>query len=222
VNAQVVQLQTAAHREIEELLPWYASGALGQDERERVEQHVPFCPQCRADLAFEQRLLTRVQALPSPDADVEQGIARLRRRIAVVAPQGRVDAAGAGAPAAAAQPGWQDAPRWLRWALVVQGGVIAALGVALLVPVQDFRGLAASSPDDRAAAQLIVRFHPGASEQDVRAALIASAARIVNGPTATGAYVLAVPESRMDSAIAELRARAAVALAESLEARHPQ
>ena len=219
VNGQVVPLLPDAHRELEELLPWYASGALRSEDVERVEQHLPGCAQCQADLAFERRLQSRMQALPPPHADVERGLARLRRRIDDAGRQQGAVRRARGQPG-----GWRDGAAWWRWALLAQGLVIAGLAVLLAMPSNDYRGLGDAAPatrPDAATAQIVVRFRADATERDIRAALTASGARVVNGPTATEAYVLAVPAARLQAAVAQLRAHAAVTLAESLEARTP-
>ena len=40
------------HNRISDLLPLYVSGALADDQRQAVEQHLPGCAACRADLAL--------------------------------------------------------------------------------------------------------------------------------------------------------------------------
>ncbi|HEX7850219.1 MAG TPA: hypothetical protein VF485_10865, partial [Sphingomonas sp.] len=63
----------------------------------------------------------------------------------------------------------------------------------------------------------LVMFKPDARDVDLRAALIRAGARVVDGPTASGAYVVRIaPESR-GQAIAGLRAAPEVALAEPID-----
>jgi hypothetical protein len=52
----------------------------------------------------------------------------------------------------------------------------------------------------------------------MRAALQGSGARIVDGPTVTGAYLLTVPPAQAAPALQRLRAAPAVEMAESLAA----
>jgi hypothetical protein len=63
----------------------------------------------------------------------------------------------------------------------------------------------------------VVRFRSDATEAQIRAGLEASGARIIDGPTVTGAYVVRVPRDHYQAALAELRRQGAVALAEALE-----
>lgn len=219
MKGSVVQLLPDAHRELQELLPWHASGALDAADALRVEQHLAGCAQCRDEMAFEQRLLALAGAEPSPaDADaIEQGLARVRRRIddeaATRQPPPRRDAA----TGMHMRPG-----TWWRWLVAAQFAAIVGLSAALLWTAPrsaDYRALAGpAAVPDAANAQLVVRFRPDATEREMRAALAAASARLVNGPTATDAYLLAVPAGKLPDAVAYLRAHPAVTLAESLEA----
>ena len=67
-----------------------------------------------------------------------------------------------------------------------------------------------------------MRFRPEASERELRQALQDSDARLVDGPTVTGAYLLHVPAAQQAEALRHLRAHAAVVLAESLETGSPR
>lgn len=115
---------------------------------------------------------------------------------------------------------------WRNWALAAQGVVIAGLGV-LLWPV-----VGGQSADERAtpvyralgsgavaAPDVVVMFQPEARLADVQRVLQASGARIVDGPTVTGAYLVDVEAARMPQLLAVLRADPAVRLAEPLGAR---
>jgi hypothetical protein len=151
-------------------------------------------------------------ALPRPSDDslsstagVEQGLARMRALI------------GSGASRPAALPA-----RWWRWALAAQFAVIVALGSVLVMERADsgihrYRALGASDAD--AAANVVVMFKPEATEQEIRLALRESGARLVDGPTASNAWLLRVQGEGHVKAIARLRAQPAVSLAESLDAR---
>jgi hypothetical protein len=79
----------------------------------------------------------------------------------------------------------------------------------------DYHGLSASSPVR--SGNLIVMFQPGITEQQFRAALTGIGARLVDGPTAAGAYVLSVPQNRRDPVLQTLRIRDDVLLAQPLD-----
>ena len=64
----------------------------------------------------------------------------------------------------------------------------------------------------------MVVFRPDTPEREMRRILQASGARVVDGPTATDAYLLAVPAAQAAPALARLRAERAVTLAQPLAA----
>lgn len=137
------------------------------------------------------------------------------------------------APVASARPSTVPAPRrrrrfllppWVRWLLAGQG-VLAALllGVVVVRPAMApedaaYRGLGAPAAAGTAAANAVAMFRADATEAQIRAALRAAGARLVDGPTATNAYLLQVPAAGHAAALARLRAQPAVTLAESLDA----
>jgi hypothetical protein len=142
-----------------------------------------------------QTLLNVADALP-PGGDVEAGLAKLRAQLQP--------------PAAAAR-----APRWMPWALGLQGAAVAMLlGLWLQArdDVPDYQGLSAAETAP-VAADALVMFKPGTSERALRELLQAQGANIVAGPTETGAWLLRV-EPR---GLAALRASPLVALAEPLQ-----
>jgi len=69
-----------------------------------------------------------------------------------------------------------------------------------------------------AAGNLVVVFLPETTERQMREALKASEARLVDGPTAANGYVLRVAPARRTAALATLRADKAVVVAEPLDA----
>jgi hypothetical protein len=62
-------------------------------------------------------------------------------------------------------------------------------------------------------------FDPSITEAELRGVVSGLGARVVDGPTATHAYVLEVPAARLDSAVAKLRSERSVRFAEPLGAR---
>lgn len=146
--------------------------------------------------------------------------------------------AGAGSGSAAAPgSGWMrrlmdaldtfDGGGWRNWALAAQCAVIAGLGV-LLWPAdggQDgaYRALGSGTAALPALApapapDVVVMFQPDAQAGHMQRVLQASGARIVDGPTVTGAYLIDVDAARMPQLLATLRADPAVRLAEPLGA----
>ena len=209
MKARLFSLGGERHRAVERLLPWYANGTLDDDERAEVEAHLHDCAQCRADVAWQQRL----QAMePLPMADAEAGADEAWSRLR--------QAVGATRPAASATPPRAPrvrTPHRYAWAFVAAPLAFAGV-VATVLLVQDgapYRGLAAAAPST---ANALVVFAPGTTEAQIRALLRAQRAQVVSGPTSTDAWLVQVPRGRVQAAIAAWRAQGAVARAESLEA----
>lgn len=220
MSGRVVQLGTDLHRKVQALLPWYVRAGLDEEERALVEAHIAECPRCRAELAWEQELQAAyVQSTPGSDGDATKGFALLRERIAAdaVPPPRR-------GLLARLKAHWCGTPVWTRWALAGQCVVVAGLSSVLLIalaPAPGFRALGgtASGTGVAAGGNLIVRFRPDATEQEMRRVLRDSEARLVYGPTTTDAYMLAVPAGLESEAVRRLRGERAVLLVESLDGR---
>ena len=207
--AEIIRFNPSPHERAQQLLSWYANGTLEGDEASSVAAHLAECDQCRSDLAFEQVLRAEVAALP---LDQEQGWSAMEQRLA----------------ARDRQPA---ARRFLRrrvpigWAL---GGPVAALAASLLLflsvgagertvaPAGEYRAL--SGPSTSTAGNMLVIFSPQAPEREVRALLLANRATLVDGPNASGAYLLRVDQARRQPALAALRAAPQVLLAEPVDA----
>ena len=186
------------HAAVQALLPWYARGQLDDAEAGTVQRHLLLCQACRNELAAERPMQTLLKVAGSAPAggDAEAGLARLQARMQPVAPRPR-------------------APRWMPWALGLQGAVAALLlGLWLQArqDVADYQGLSAAGSTP-VAADALVMFKPGTSEQALRELLQAQGAGVVAGPTETGAWLL-----RVDArGLAALRAAPIVQMAEPLQ-----
>lgn len=207
-----------AHREAQEVLPWLANGRLGGAELERVQSHVKLCALCRADLAT---LHTLRGAAPedAPALDMEGALARLLPQLD--APEPEPELAVDPAPP---KPTWRarlaaNDPTWLRVALAAQFCAIAVLAMLLARPsggadaqAGDYRLLGAAPTVQHS---LIVTFKADTPEHELRRIVLGSGARIVGGPTATGAWLLGTDQAPAAVA-ARLHAEPAVTLAEPL------
>jgi anti-sigma factor RsiW len=201
----VVRLDPEGHARVQSLLPWYVTGRLDDAERAEVDAHLAGCARCRTELALERQLHAAHAGEQPPPADprVEHGWSALRRRVL--------------------QPS-KPAPRprrfafvWWRWALGAQFAVITLLvgGLGWLShETAPYRGLGAPGT---AAANAVVMFSPETTEAQIRVALKSVDARLVGGPTATQAWLLALPVADA-GALAKLRLQPGVTLAESLAA----
>jgi hypothetical protein len=200
------------HQEAQLNLPWYAADELDAAERERFETHLAICPECQADLALERRLRAACAAAPlgaeQRDAPLQPGAALLEGRRA--SPR----------RAFLRSLGQWTRRHGLKAAVAVQAALVLLL-VAVAIPRSgepSYQALGAAPAAGQASANVVVLFHPDAAERDLRAALTESGARVVDGPLAAGAYLLRVPEEQRAAALSSLRASAAVALAQPIDA----
>lgn len=196
--ADIIHLHRSPHDETQMLLPWWVNGTLSADEAAIVQSHIGECAECRRDAAAERELFRQVaempriasgrrEAAPKPPA----AIFFLRRRVPVA------------------------------WLLAGQLATAAAIALAIYAPA--FQEAPAptyqtlGSPGHESAGNVVVVFHPQNSELDMRNALANAGARIVDGPNASGAYVLNVPPASRREAVDRLRAMPQVMLAEPID-----
>lgn len=201
----------ADHVRAQCLLPWLLTGTLDEAELALVRRHLDSCAACRDDLARERRLRALGQDLPSLSAlSADAAFARLAPRL--VARPAHESRLRRWAQLLAAS---QD--RWLRPLAAAQFAVIAALGALLLArpdaddPAYHLLGAGAPVQGD-----LVVSFRPDTTERELRRILQGSGTRLLDGPSAAGAYVLAAREATPAHALARLRAEPAVTLAQPL------
>ena len=204
--AEIVPLRPSEHDAVQQLLPWHVNGTLSAEETARVEAHLAECEECRHDLACERELAREVALLP---LDVDDGWQAMTMRL----------------PEQGANDDGRRLPRFSRsgpigWAV---GGALAAsvaFAVAIvglqqpLTPAQTFHTL--GSAGGAAPGQAIVLFRPDTTAQQMRALLAAQGARVVDGPTAAGAYVLRIDGGSPAEAISALRQSSEVVLAEPI------
>lgn len=206
MKARILALDTDEHRHAELLLPWYTNGTLDAAQRARVEAHLSQCPRCQAAAAFQARLRDAGASIVPPIVDAAQGWAAIRERLD---PK----------PAAARRPPVGRHRRWTGWwplavgvqAAVMLGLAIGWVGVTLRPEPYQALGAMASAPT----ANALVIFRPEATEAQIRAALRASDARLVGGPTVTDAYLVQL-SGPVPQALGRLRAQPGVARVESL------
>lgn len=226
-------MSSAERRDCSEVvleLPWLASGALDADRRRDLESHLERCPACRAEAerCRAERAQLRAEAAPAAAPHPAQ-LARLLERLDDAPEEAEDD--GALRPAPAPRPRrrrlWSRTPPVARWLIAAQLVALAGLGLYAARPEPappDPRFRALSAPA-AAPARGVVRvvFTASASEAEIRALLLSVRAEIVGGPSAVGAYTLALDGAGaaepVDVVLGLLRADARVRLAEPVVGR---
>jgi len=203
--AEIYSLRPSEHEAVQQLLPWHVTGRLSAQEAARVDSHLGECAECRDDLAAERSLAREVALLP---LDAEDGWAGMAARMGA-------------ARNTAGRYGWLQRWRDVPTAWAMGGAIAASLVVAVVVseprrssaPEQTFHTL--GSPAAAASGQAIVLFRPDTSAQQIGAILSAQGAKVIDGPTTAGAYVLRFDRDAA-GAIEALRRSNQVVLAEPL------
>lgn len=208
----IIRLSGDPHQEAQHLLPWYANGTLDDAEAATVEAHLAGCAECRADLATERALSVEVASMP---IDVEQGWAAMRSRI-------EAQSRAAPSPAAPIRPrpaSFFRRPVPVGWALTAQAAALILMVGATRLPGPTAEPLyhALGSAPASAPGNVVVIFRPDTAERDLRVALQESGARLVDGPTASDAYVLRVARADRIAALSRLRSNSHVVLAEPID-----
>jgi anti-sigma factor RsiW len=217
MTGRIIPLHGDDHLEAQSLLPWYVTGRLEGAERAQVEAHLNVCAECQDDVKFERRLHAEIAALP---VGVETGWTEMRRRMANDRRSARRETVSARLLAVlrAAGQRW-GGEHWRGWALAAPA-VLVLFVAALALPgarPHPYHALAATRGVAPVGNALVI-FRPDTPERDLRAALEAGRARLVDGPTAADAYVIRIPAGKRLAVLAQLRGRADVELAEPIDA----
>jgi len=243
MTSNIVHLEPDPHVAVLQLLPWYLNGRLDERECRDVDEHLAGCAACRAELETE-RQWSALQPQGAASGDVDAGWARMRARVASEEPAAGSRTAPEITPTAPVGRGYVVAGRrggWLgrrnpvsrgardswsgsafgatprAWALpgLLSAGLAVAIVWTIARPAVAPYHVLAAAPS--LAGTAVVRFRPDATEPQIRASLEAGGARIVDGPTVTGGYVVSVPREHYQAALERLRRQPAVTLAEALE-----
>lgn len=221
MTGRIIPLHGDDHLEARSLLPWYVTGRLDASEQAQVEAHLGVCAECQAELGFERRLHVEIAALP---IEVEESWTLLQRRLDPDPPaRARTAAVGGRLAAALRELGrqWRGGAPWLGWALAAQTALLLLVGALALPGARPDRYHALGAARAAAAGNAVVIFRPDTTERNLREALEASHARLVDGPTAADAYVIHVPAAERAAALAKLRRRADMVLVEPIDSSGP-
>jgi hypothetical protein len=224
----------SAHQTAWELLPWYVNGTLSGRDLDVVTGHLANCAECADEVARCRDLAVAVvsgaSTEPAPSAE------RLSRLLA------RIDAIEAASPRSG---GWrervgerldglrellQSTPTAIRWALTLEGALAALLLAVVawqlaLSSGQSYHTLASGAAQPaRDQAQIHLVFAEDMQEREMRALLERVGGHIVDGPSAVGAYTIAVAvpiaaSDRLAEILSTLRTAPKVRLAEPIRSR---
>jgi len=183
----------------EELLPWYANGSLGADDRAWVDAYIEQHPEARSELEWYQSLQARVQEnVPPVPATI--GLARTMRLI-----QGDRPTLAERFSAFFGNLGMR--PSYALGALAViavQGGLIVALLGDARDSADEIRALNSVRVEE--GPMLKVSFAPDAKESDIRMLMVRIHAELAGGPGQLGDYYLRVPSGSEAAALAQVQA----------------
>lgn len=204
---QVFDLARTPHMRCEPLLPWFVNGTLDARERAEVDDHLAGCERCRAEVRRLRDLSVAVRSMEI-DPACDRAFARL---------SGSLDATPLGARPELHGPWWRR-PK-VAGAFVAGQMLLLVLAAAWIAwpdarQTDTYRTLAEEvAPGD---ARIFVTFRDGVSEKQVREAILAVRAHVVDGPTPAGLYVLEVDAIAAPQALVALRANPAAAQVEQV------
>jgi anti-sigma factor RsiW len=204
---RIIGFRGNRHEQVQLLLPWYVTGRLDTADRADVEEHLANCAQCRAELAIERRLH---EELARPEFDIELGWAGMRDQLRHPAALARI-----AKPTPIARTMFSG--RRIAFALAAQVVLLIAASTLMFSfntqPAYHTLGAAQTARSGN----MLAVFRPETTEQALRQSLEESGARIADGPTAAGAYVLAAPGAQRNIVLAKLRKHSNVVMAEPLD-----
>lgn len=199
----------------DELLPWYANGTLGDEDRAYVERYLEEHPESRAELEWYRSLARRLHEA-APATPETLGLAKAMTLI-----RGDRPTLAERISAFFASLGMRPAAAFAGLAVfAVQGAVILNLMQAHEDDASEIRALRASAVEDGPLLKL--NFAPDAKEAEIRHLLVSVQGRLIGGPGQLGDYYVAVPrgkEAAMAEQVKANRIVAAVSLAPGLPPR---
>jgi hypothetical protein len=207
------------------LLPWFVTARLEPAEAARVESHLLSCAACRRDVEQQRTLGTWIRGDSRDEPTAWQpSFEKLMSRIDATERAMQSPALPAGAVPVTHRA---RVPRWLVAAVVLQAIGLGILGSVLWQRSDEtlaaqYRTL--SSPPVAPGTfrpQIRVVFAPATTVREVADVLGTIGARIVDGPSPSGAYSLALSRPRpsadlVGTSIARLRADSRVVFAEPI------
>lgn len=211
MSERVIPFGLSEHSAADVLLPFYVNGTLRGEELAFVREHVEGCEQCRREVDW----LHTVYAACASSPLFKETTDGVSASPALVVPHNSVDRRRLGI-----RTGWRAAQPWTRWLIAAQLAAIVVLATLLASPdsrqAASYRTLGSANPVSETRDTVVVRFDAAITAAELRRIVLGVDARIVDGPSATDVFVLALPAEQIDQALAALRAEPAVRVAERL------
>lgn len=183
----------------EELLPWYANGSLGAEDRAWVDAYIEQHPEARSELDWYRSLQARVQE-NAPAVPATIGLARTMRLI-----QGDRPTLGERISAFFGNLGVRPSLALGALAVVaVQSGVIVNMLGNARDSADEIRALHAVRVEE--GPMLKISFAPDAKETDIRMLMVQVHGELAGGPGQLGDYYLRVPPGSEAAALARVKA----------------
>lgn len=186
------------NKRFEELLPWYANGSLGAEDRAWVDAYLQQHPEARSELEWYRSLQARVQE-NAPAVPPTIGLARAMRLIQGDRPT-LAERIGAFFGNFGMRPAYALAGLAL---VVVQGGVILNLLGHAREDADQIRALNAVRVEE--GPMLKISFAPDAKEADIRMLVVQVGGELAGGPGQLGDYYLRVPAGSEAAALARVQ-----------------
>ncbi len=119
MTGRVLQLDLAAHKVADALLPWFVNGTLEGDELAFVQQHVSGCGRCQREVEWLRGLHAACIAGEAA-AGAAPALRNLRHRLRGTTARPR--------ELGALRQLWNRAQPWARWVIAAELAVIIVLG----------------------------------------------------------------------------------------------
>lgn len=200
-------LPAGVHPEAE-LLPWYATGALGEEDRRRVARHLESCRECSRELEGVTEIRHALTELSRLEAEPSAGVYRsVMARVAADAIAR--DAGHQNVSWAAAVDRWFRSLLMARWVPTLAAMLLVAqMGLLLWItfPPSDTGEVSTRSVDmPTQPSQIAVIFQPSATEAGIRSLLERLHARVIDGPGPNGVFIISLRTGNPAAALALLR-----------------
>lgn len=207
---KIIGFGSGRHRQTQEALPWYVTDQLDPAERAEIDAHLATCAACQRELASERELAAHIVALP---INADAGWEAVRRQV-----KGRTGDKTTWFSLSALKE-LLFRPTHMGWVVASQVAVLVIAGsVYMALPQRttpEYHVLSAA-PAPRVG-NIIAMFRPDVPEQQLRSMLLTHGASIVDGPTASGAYILRVPDDARAKTLAELQQSKDLILAQPID-----